>query len=116
MDYRSVVAETIRWAIAEHGPLEEFVFLKKNQDCLLMFHDGTVLPTFYEGEDDRRRLVLEAEFASARYFPKAVEAMRGRAPFSVIAFGCRGTGPYHSFPGDIRGRRVSRVRQRQAPC
>lgn len=85
MAYESQIRELAKGAIGRHGKLEEVVFLRKNEDSILVFADGTALPVHYRayGYDIRRE-----QYA----FPVAVQ-LGGTDPFSLLTFGYSGTGP-----------------------
>ena len=85
MAYEAQMRDLARGAIAQHGKLEAVVFLKKNEDSILVFADGTSLPVQYRayGYDIRRE-----KYA----FPVAAQ-LGGTDPFSLLTFGYSGTGP-----------------------
>ncbi len=91
MPYESQMVELAKGAIAAHGQLNEVVFLEGNDDSLLVFSDGTVLPRLHK----QHGFDIQGESYA---FPVAAE-LGGTDPFSLLAFGYSGTGPtcYSAF-------------------
>jgi hypothetical protein len=93
MPQELLVQQLIRGAMQAHGPLLEVIFLKKNKDTLLVFADGTVLPTSHDGPQTRRFRAIAYEVNKYAYIDSIATQLRGQDPLSLLAFGYSGTGP-----------------------
>ena len=85
MSYETQMVKLAEGAIDVHGQLEEVVFLERDNDSLLVFSDGTVLPVLHQ----KHGYNIKKEFYA---FQVAAE-LGGTDPFSPLAFGYKGTGP-----------------------
>jgi len=85
MGHQSVMISLANGAVQVHGALTEVLFLKGNKDSILVFQDGTGLPTKHSlrGYDMRRE----------RYAFELAVQLGGTDPFSLLTFGYSGTGP-----------------------
>jgi len=93
MPQESLMKLLIEGAIQVHGPLDEVVFLEKNKNSLLVFRDGTVLPTSHDGRGTERFQAIAHEVNSYGYLDSIAAALGGQFPLSLLAFGYSGTGP-----------------------
>jgi hypothetical protein len=81
-----------RGAIRAHGLLKEVVFLQANKYSLLVFSDGTVLPTSFAARGDTRWTAIAHEVNAYKYLEEVANQLGGTDPLSLLAFGYSGTG------------------------
>ena len=75
-----------------HGALKEVVFLVGNKNIILVFSDGTTLPTDCAKVDDGRGSVIQAEFLAHDFYAPILERLN-QSPLEYLAYGYSGTGP-----------------------
>jgi len=85
--------QLIEGAMQVHGSLQEVVFLQENTNCLLVFRDGTALPTSHDGRGSERFEAIAHEVHTYSYLNSIAEELGGQDPLSLLAFGYSGTGP-----------------------
>jgi hypothetical protein len=90
--HQAEMEDLAKGATTVHGSLKEVVLLKANNDVLLVFSDGFVLPTSFEKEGDDRWKTIKQEYHK-RYFVNVARRLGGTLPLSLLTFGYEGTGP-----------------------
>ncbi|MCB9102286.1 MAG: trypsin-like peptidase domain-containing protein [Anaerolineales bacterium] len=87
MSYKLLMIHLATSAIRAHGPLQEVVFLEKNNHSLLVFADGTVLPTNFAEQGDPRWSAIVNEAKTYAYLGKIARQAEGKNPLSLLTFG-----------------------------
>ena len=84
-DYDFEMRELARGAEALHRRLKEVYFINSNNDSILIFEDGTYLPTQHR----KYGYYIQRE----QYSFKVAANLGGTDPFTLLTFGYSGTGP-----------------------
>lgn len=93
MEPETLMTNLANGMIRAHGKLKEVVFLQGgNKNILLLFSDGTMLPTDCKEVSDGRGVAIQAELLKHEFYGTLYKQL-GQSPLQFLAFGYVGTGP-----------------------